>query len=656
MNKESVVYDIVVVGGTPGGIMAAVAAGRLGSRVLLTEYHGHIGGMSASGLGKSDVENREAVAGLFSEFTQRVLDYYVDKYGEDSENVLLCKGGYYYEPSVAEMVFNQMISEVKTITLLVNHQIEEVKVESSDITGVVFKDRNSGELKTIRGKVYVDATYEGDLYALAGADYRLGREGKDEFDEKHGGRIFFDYNENVFLEGSTGEGDDKLTAYTYRLCLTDNPENSYILTEPPSGYNRDNYLKYFDDLKEGRLGPPKVFKEGHGYYPEHFNTMLRVFSFARIPNRKFDVNTNPRPLGFPFGGQNYTYPEAGWKERERIFTRHRELALGLLYFVQNDPEVPQEHREMARQYHLPLDEFADNQHFPWQLYVREARRLKGRYTLTENDVTVQENAKRARIFHDSIISGEFPIDSFPVSKEPSLDKKVLEGYIGMLEIIPYQIPFRIMVQDKISNLIVPVAASTTHVAFSTIRMEPLWMGIGQAAGTAAHMAVKMQVGINDVPINYLQKLLIDNHQIITYFTDVEVGDKAFKAVQFWGTKGFFDSYHARPNQYLDTDDLNLWLKIFNDLSGNNTDPLDENMKEVSISDFSKIIYRIEKEYGQTDPDFTYEYYPANSVIRPDEWLYHPREYSMPVLRGEACLALYNLFFVFQKNEYNFPEN
>jgi hypothetical protein len=354
MSKESVVYDVVVVGGTPGGIMAAVAAGRLGSRVLLTEYHGHIGGMSASGLGKSDVENREAVAGLFREFTQRVLDYYVDKYGEDSENVLLCKGGYYYEPSVAEMVFNQMISEVKTITLLVNHQIEEARVGSSDITGVVFRDRNNGELKTFRGKVYVDATYEGDLYALAGADYRLGREGKDEFDEKHAGRIFFDYNENVFLEGSTGEGDDKLTAYTYRLCLTDNPENSYILTEPPSGYNRDNYLKYFDDLKEGRLGPPKVFKEGHGYYPEHFNTMLRVFSFARIPNRKFDVNTNPRPLGFPFVGQNYTYPEAGWKEREQIFTRHRELALGLLYFVQNDPEVPKEHREMARQYHLPL--------------------------------------------------------------------------------------------------------------------------------------------------------------------------------------------------------------------------------------------------------------------------------------------------------------
>ena len=175
MQEKSVFYDIVVAGGTPAGIMAAVAAGRLGSRVVLTEYHGHIGGMSASGLGKSDVENKEAIAGLFREFTQRVLNYYVDKYGEDSENVMLCKGGYYYEPSVAEIVFNQMICEVKTITLLLNHQIEEVKVESSDITGVVFRDRNSREVKTLKAEVYVDATYEGDLYAFAEKILRIVR-------------------------------------------------------------------------------------------------------------------------------------------------------------------------------------------------------------------------------------------------------------------------------------------------------------------------------------------------------------------------------------------------------------------------------------------------------------------------------------------------
>ncbi len=653
MRKETGFYDIVVVGGTPAGIMAAISAGRKGCRVMLSEYHGHLGGMSASGLGKSDVENKDAIAGLFKEFTRRVLDYYVDQYGQDSENVKLCRGGYYYEPSVAELIFDQMISEEENITVLLNHQIEQAQLESSKVTGVVLRDRSSGVLTALKARIFIDATYEGDLFALAGAEYRLGREGQEEFNEEHAGRIFFDYNENVFLEGSTGEADARLQAYTYRLCLTDDPENSYVLKEPPSGYNRENYIKYFCDLKEGRLGPPKVFKEGHGYYPEHFDTMVRVFSFARIPNGKFDVNTNPRPLGFPFVGENYSYPRSGWREREKIFIRHRELALGLLYFVQNDPEVPEEHRKIAGKYHLPLDEFTDNRHFPWQFYVREARRLKGRYTLTENDVRVGNNENRTRIFYDSIISGEFPIDSFPVSKESSPDKKVLEGYIGMLEISPYQVPLRILIPEKIGGLIVPVAASTTHVAFSTIRMEPLWMGIGQAAGLAACIALKKQVEIADIPVCDLQKLLIDNHQVITYFDDIEIDDKAFKAVQFWGTKGFFDSYHAGTKEFLNAEDLTLWLKIFHDLCGTqDPDRVDEETDEISISLFSEIIYNIGKEYGLWNSDMPYESFFNQSDLRPSEWLYNSREHSLPVLRGEACLALYNTFFASKKKEYN----
>jgi hypothetical protein len=642
--NESDTYDIVVVGGTPAGIMAAVAAGRLGSRVMLTEYHGHIGGMSTSGLGKSDIENKEAIAGLFKEFSQRILNHYIDKYGENSENVKLCKEGYYYEPSVAEEVFNQMIQEVKTITLLLNHQIESVEMQSNRITGALFKNRINGEEKILKAGVYVDATYEGDLYALAGAEYRLGREGKDDFNEEHAGRIFFDYNENVFLEGSTGEADKKLTAYTYRLCLSDNPDNFYRMTEPPAGYDREHYVKYFQDLNAGRLGPPKVFKEGHGYYPEHFNTMLRVFSFARIPNHKFDVNINPRPLGFPFVEKNYTYPEADWNEREKIFQQHRALTLGLLYFVQNDKAVPEEHRRMAMKYHLAMDEFTDNQHFPWQLYVREARRLKGQYTLTENDVKIRGNSKRSLVFHDSIISGEFPIDSFPVSSEPSSDKKVLEGYIGMLEINPYQVPYRIMVPEKIEGLIVPVAASTTHVAYSTIRMEPLWMGIGQAAGTAAHLALKMQADIKNVPIHYLQKLLLENRQIITFFEDIETDDKAFEAVQFWGTKGFFASYHTQVDDLLESGDLNDWLNIFSILSGSRVEYVTRNGSLVSVSEFIAILYEIGKNNNLLKADVPFETSLLENSLGPDKWMYNTRENTLPVLRGEACLALYLLFF------------
>ncbi len=634
----------MVVGGTPAGIMAAIAAARMGSKVILTEYHNHIGGMTTSGLGKSDVENKDTIAGIFKEFTQRVLKYYIENYGKDSENVKLCKEGYYYEPSVAEYIFNQMIAEVKTISLFLNHQIEKVTIESNSISDVIFKNRSNGKKILLKAGYYIDATYEGDLYAMAGCKYRLGREGKNEFNEKHAGKIFFDYNDMEFLEGSTGEGDKKLPAYTYRFCLTDDPKNSFMLNEPPPGYNRENYLKYFEDLKEGRLGPPKVFKEGHGYYPEHFNTMMRIFSFARIPNRKFDVNINPRPLGFPFAGENYTYPEADWNEREKIFTRHRELALGLLYFVQNDPEVPEEHRRMAQQYHLPLDEFTDNDHFPWQLYVREARRLNGCYLLTENDVVLQHNKKRNKIFFDSIISGEFSIDSFPVSKEPSNNKKVLEGYIGMLEIQPYQVPYRILCNEEMDNLIAPVAASTTHIAYSTIRMEPLWMGIGQAAGIAAHMASEMKTDIKNIPINNLQKNLIENHQIITYFKDIDSNDKAFKAIQFWGTKGFFDSYEAKSKEPITVAELNNWIEIFNAMTNyNSSEVLVQKKQTVNISEFWEHIQRLIKDTNVLFSNHNSALVQFN--LMPAKWLYNSREFSLPLLRGEACLALYKLFFV-----------
>ncbi|EPR65555.1 FAD-dependent oxidoreductase [Cyclobacterium qasimii] len=625
--------DIVVVGGTPAGIMAAIAAARMGSKVILTEYHSHLGGMTTSGLGKSDIENKEAIAGLFKEFTEKVLQYYTEKYGDNSKEVLLCKEGYYYEPSVAELVFNQMIAEEKNIKVLFNYQIEEAELEAGKISKLRFKDRSSGADKSLKAEVFVDATYEGDVFALAGAAFRLGREGKEEFDEAHAGQIFFDFNEKAFLEGGSGKGDDRLPAYTYRLCMTDDPENSYVLSEPPHGYDRNNYLEYFNDLKDGRLSAPKVFKEGHGYYSDHFDTMVRVFSFTEIPNRKYDVNINPRPLGFPFVGENYSYPESDWAARERIFQKHRELTLGLIYFVQNDPEIPEAHRNLAMKYHLPKDEFTDNEHFPWQLYIREARRLKGMYTLTENDVTLREDAQRTTVFEDTIITGEFPIDSFPVSKVPSKDNKVLEGYIGMYEISPYQIPYRILVPEKVLGLIVPVAASTTHVAYSTVRMEPLWMGIGQVAGIAAHLSREMQVEIKDVPVLQLQNILIENRQILTYFKDLDRADKAFDAVQFWGTKGFFDSYSARPQEDLSTEDYKLWLSIFKELTDTTGIISETNLKTTGHTVKITAINEIIQTLNMAD----------EAGLKPDSWLYEKRDTNSFVLRGEASMALYQLY-------------
>lgn len=342
-------------------------------------------------------------------------------------------------------------------------------------------------------------------------------------------------------------------------------------------------------------------------------------------------------MGFPFVGENYAYPESNWDIRERIFQQHRELTLGLIYFVQNDPEIPEEQRNLAMKYHLPKDEFTDNYHFPWQLYIREARRLKGKYTLTENDVTLNGQAQRTTVFEDTIITGEFPIDSFPVSKVPSKDNKVLEGYIGMYEISPYQIPYRILVPEKVLGLIVPVAASTTHVAYSTVRMEPLWMGIGQVAGIAAHLSRKLQVEIKDVPVLQLQDILIKRHQILTYFKDIDRSDKAFDAVQFWGTKGFFDSYLAKPQENLSIEDYKLWLGIFKDITKNpeiiiNAE-LNNHGQTVPISVLQKILQTV--------------YKPVEKTLQPESWLYekeplNPMSYEgKPAWQCTNCIKQLN---------------
>ncbi|MCY4115023.1 MAG: FAD-dependent oxidoreductase [Chloroflexi bacterium] len=504
--------DIVVLGATPGGIAAAVAAARLGHSVLLVEYHRHIGGMAASGLGKSDIEHRELIGGLFHEFTERVLAAYVARYGADSDNVRLCDDGYYYEPSVAEAVFEGMVGEQAGIGVHRGARLADVTCSNASVTAIRIIDRRSGRATMIHGCQFVDATYEGDLYAPAGAAFRLGREARDDFDEPHAGVVYYDYQDGRFLPGTTGAADDRLPAYTYRLCLTSDPDNAYRLTGPPPGYDRGEYVGYFDDLVAGRLSGPKTLKPGRGYNPAHFDTLVRALSVTEIPNRKTDVNINPRPLGFPFPEENRGYIEGDDATRQRIRQRHRDLTLGLLWFLQNDEHIPAEDRRIANGYHLPRDEFTDNGRFPFQLYVREGRRLVGEYTLTEHDLTTG-----SRRHEDAIAVGEFPIDSFPCRKRQPTDTQVLEGYLGMLDELthPYEIPYRIMIPVNVENLIVPVAASTTHVAYSSIRMEPTWMALGQAAGTAAYLALRHGVTPRHVPVDELQRLLAAQRQIVS---------------------------------------------------------------------------------------------------------------------------------------------
>jgi len=509
-------FDVVVVGGTPGGLATAIAASRLGRRVVLVEHQAHLGGLSASGLGKSDIEDRRMIGGLFQEFVGRVRGHYLECDGPGSINRELCRDGYYYEPSVAEAVFEAMVGEEPGIEVLRSHRLLSVRCDQGRAREITVSERGSGRARTLSGRVLVDATYEGDLYAMAGAAFRLGRESREEFGEPHAGVVYFDYESHEFLPGTTGGADVRLPAYTYRLCLTTDPANSAVLEAPPVGYDRARYLPYLDDLGAGRLGAPRHYVDGWGYCPEHFDTLMRALSVTPLPNGKADVNINPRPLAFPFAEENAGYVEGGWTEREEICRRHRDLTLGLLFFLQNDPDVPSAHRVIARGYHLPLDEFTDNGHFPFQIYVREARRLRGRYTLTEHDVTRLGDGRRTGRHHDAIAVGEFPVDSFPTRRRQPTDDRVLEGYLGMLASLTrlYQIPYRIMVPEQLDGVLVPVAASASHVAYSSIRMEPTWMAMGQAAGVAAHLAIEGDCACGDVPLGELQRLLVAQGQVL----------------------------------------------------------------------------------------------------------------------------------------------
>jgi len=503
-------WEVIVLGATPGGVAAAIAAARLGHRVLLIEPSAHVGGMSTSGLGKSDVEKRHLIGGLFREFTDRVYHRYQDAYEPGSVDLQRCQQGYYFEPSVAEAVLLEMIVESEQITLRTNHRLQQTEVVENQLRRIEVLS-NSGESEWLAADVFVDATYEGDLFAAAGAKFRSGRESRDEFGEPHAGQIYFDYQTGRILPGSTGAADDRIPAYTYRLCLTTDPHNARRLTEPPDNYDRKDFVGYFDDLAAGRLAGPKVLKPGRGYHSDHFDTMVRALSVTELSNAKTDVNINPRPLAFPFAEENVGYLSGDHTDRRRIRERHCQLCLGLLWFLQNDAEIPAAHRQIALQYHLPLDEFVDNDHFPWQLYIREGRRLIGEYTLTELDMTTAIGGHA-----DTITVGEFPIDSFPCRKRQPGDSLVLEGYLGMLDSItrPYEIPYRVMIPADLDGLIVPVGASTTHVAYSSIRMEPTWMALGQAAGTAAHYAITEKVSLRSVPIRQLRTQLEHDGQVL----------------------------------------------------------------------------------------------------------------------------------------------
>ncbi len=592
--------DVAVIGGTPAGVAAAIAAAREGLEVVLVEPSRHLGGLMTSGLGATDIRPNESVGGIFRRFVGLVREHYASTYGEDSEQVRVCNDGYRFEPSVAERLLESLVGEQERLEVWRGWRLDwaggasmpeggrwlvhtepgadvsridetpERRVRAVTLAAVDARGRATGEQARLEAQVFVDATYEGDVALGAGAAYRIGREGREELGESHAGVVYQDFHDRMTYPGSSGKADRRIQAYNYRLCLTDDPANRRDV-ERPADYDRSVYAPLVDDVRSGRMP---------GFWGPRGGTA--VLNFVPMPNRKSDANNHHYCFtSSDWAEANLDYPEAGPERRLEIAEAHRAYTEGLVWFCQNDEELPADFREAARAWGPAADEFQDNGGFPRQMYVREGCRILGGYLFRASDALLDSSGGRSPVDWDSVASGGYQIDSHATRKREDLGlgdpgdggvpdgrKVALEGFIGLHEeTVPYQIPYRVMAPEGIDGMLVPVAVSASHLGYGTIRMEPVWMALGEAAGQAAALALARDVRVRDVPRGVLQRELLARGQVITYFDDVApAGFAGFekqaadlsKAAQFWGARGFFGQYAARPDEPLTQGEAQRW--------------------------------------------------------------------------------------------------
>jgi len=556
MKTASQEYDVIVVGGTPGGIMAAVAAARGGATVLLLERTAHLGGLPANGLGCTDIATHGATGGLYAEFIARIHDYYVQTYGADSEQVRLCCNGLHFEASLAERVLEFLLGEhAGAVTVLRERQFEaqggHVAMEAGRVRRVEVRNRKTGQLESYAGRVFVDATYEGDLAAAAGAPFRTRREGRTEYNEAAAGRIYKAWAGGAG-EGSTGEGDDTIQAYNYRLCLTDRPDNRVPIPRPAT-YNRAEYRSLVDDIKLGRMtGPARHELELDG--------IGRIVNMVALPNGKTDSNNQHLAfLSTDLPEENYAWPTADWAWRDRFAARLRDYTLGLLWFAQNDPDLPAEFRTACGRWGFARDEYQDNANFPRQVYVREGRRIEGAHLFVAGDALPVAPGGRPPLYASSITASHYALDSHAVRKrEPG--RVNLDGFLSY-PTKPYTVPFGVMVPRGLDNVLTPVPVSGTHIGFSTLRMEPCWMALGQAAGVAAAMAARSGVAVGSLDVADLQRALLDQGAVLIYYRDAAPTHPAFKGLQFFGVRGAIPEWDARLDEPASAPDVARWAAL-----------------------------------------------------------------------------------------------
>ncbi len=510
--------DIIIYGGTSAAVTAAVQAARMDKSVIVVSPDKHLGGLSAGGLGWTDTGKKDAIGGLAREFYHRVWKHYQDPvawrwqkqedYGNKGQGTPAMDGErrtmWIFEPHVAEKVFEYFIAEHK-ITVHRDAWLDREK-------GVKVKRGRIREIATLngdtyRGEVFIDATYEGDLMAAAGVSYHVGRESTAQYGETWNGvqtgvlhhRHHFMANISPYKipgdpasgllprisadpPGEFGAADKRVQAYCYRMCLTTVPENRVPFPKP-DGYDPAQYELLL-----------RIFESG---WREHFD------KYDPIPNGKTDTN-NHGPFSTDNIGMNYDYPDADYARRREILQEHTTYQQGLLYFMANDPRMPEDVRTAVGEWGLAKDEFTDNGHWPHQIYVREARRMVSDFTMTEHEVLGKREVPQP------VGMGSYAMDSHNVQRYVKPDGFVQnEGDIGVAAKKPYRIGYGALVpkEDECKNLLVPVCVSSSHIAFGSIRMEPVFMILGQSAATAAVLAIDAGIPVQEVPYEQLRTRL-----------------------------------------------------------------------------------------------------------------------------------------------------
>lgn len=525
-NSNKYEADIIVYGGTSAAVIAAVEAVKSGKSVIVVSPDTHLGGLSSGGLGFTDTGNKSTIGGLSREFYHRIWKYYNDsttwkwqkhsEYGNKGQGTVAMDGEnrtmWIFEPHVAERVFEDFVAENK-ITVLRDEWLDRA-------TGsVVKKGEKITSFKTLSGKefsgkIFIDATYEGDFMAAAGVSYHVGREACSMYNETwngvqagvfHHGHHFktkvdpykvSGKPESGLLYGISPEpiapncsGDSKIQAYCFRLCMSNHPDNRVPFPKPAN----------YDPAKYELLG--RVFDAG---WREWFD------KFDLIPNRKTDTN-NHGPFSSDFIGMNYDYPEASYERRKEIIKEHEDYQKGLLYYVANDPRVPKEIHDAMQQWGLAKDEFTENGNWSRQLYIREARRMLGVYVTTENDVLAKREVP------NPVGMGSYAMDSHNVQRYVTVEGFVQdEGDIGVSPQTPYSISYGSIIpkKEECTNLLVPVCVSSSHIAYGSVRMEPVFMILGQSAVKAAVLAIDKNTAVQDVNYSELKDALLKVEQVL----------------------------------------------------------------------------------------------------------------------------------------------